>query len=149
MILDDFRNADFSDLGSAPGTVRYTLLFLALVLILPPTLLMGGTLPLILVAAQRIEPGSFIVGRFYGWNTLGAALGTLACGFVTIRLLGVTNSYYCAMILNLLAAVVCALQIRRPVQPIEQKASQYKEAGDGDARAAPATSDSSFGHTSL
>ena len=34
MILDDFRNADFSDLGSAPGTVRYTLLAVALILIL-------------------------------------------------------------------------------------------------------------------
>jgi type IV pilus assembly protein PilO len=34
MILDDFRNADFSDLGSAPGTVRYTLLAVALTLIL-------------------------------------------------------------------------------------------------------------------
>mgnify|MGYP000367067361 FL=1 len=34
MIFDDFRNADFSDLGSAPGSVRYTLLSLALILIL-------------------------------------------------------------------------------------------------------------------
>ena len=34
MILDDFRNADFSDLGSAPGSVRYTLLSVALILIL-------------------------------------------------------------------------------------------------------------------
>jgi len=34
MILDDFRNADFSDLGSATGSVRYTLLAFALVLIL-------------------------------------------------------------------------------------------------------------------
>jgi type IV pilus assembly protein PilO len=34
MILDDFRNADFSDLGSASGTVRYTLLAVALILIL-------------------------------------------------------------------------------------------------------------------
>ena len=34
MILDDFRNADFSDLGSAPRTVRYTLLAVVLILIL-------------------------------------------------------------------------------------------------------------------
>ncbi len=34
MILDDFRNADFSDLGSAPGAVRYTLLAVVLILIL-------------------------------------------------------------------------------------------------------------------
>lgn len=34
MIIDDFRNADFSDLGSATGTVRYTLLSFAIILIL-------------------------------------------------------------------------------------------------------------------
>jgi type IV pilus assembly protein PilO len=34
MILDDFRNADFSDIGSAPGAVRHTLLAVVLILIL-------------------------------------------------------------------------------------------------------------------
>ena len=34
MILDDFRNADFSDLGSAPRVVRYTLLAAVLILIM-------------------------------------------------------------------------------------------------------------------
>jgi len=34
MTLDDFRSADFSDLGSAPATVRYTVLTIALILIL-------------------------------------------------------------------------------------------------------------------
>ncbi len=34
MIFEDLRNADFSDLGSAPATVRYTILSFALILIL-------------------------------------------------------------------------------------------------------------------
>lgn len=34
MIIDDLRNADFSDIGSAPVTVRYVLLSLALGLVL-------------------------------------------------------------------------------------------------------------------
>lgn len=34
MILDDLRNADFTDLGSAPGSVRYLLLSVVLILIL-------------------------------------------------------------------------------------------------------------------
>jgi type IV pilus assembly protein PilO len=34
MILDDLRNADFSDLGSAPATVRNSVLAVALILIL-------------------------------------------------------------------------------------------------------------------
>ena len=139
LILHHQSDAIGAALGA--GTIHFLPLFLlALVLILPPTLLMGGTLPLILVAAQRVDSGPSIVGRFYGWNTLGAALGTLACGFVTIRLLGVTNSYYCAMLLNLLAAVACALQIRRPVQPSEATASQYEKASGGDTGEAPAES---------
>jgi type IV pilus assembly protein PilO len=34
MIIQDLRNADFSDLGSAPGSVRYLLLAVVLILIL-------------------------------------------------------------------------------------------------------------------
>ena len=34
MIIDDFRSAEFSDLGSAPGSVRYTLLTVVLILVL-------------------------------------------------------------------------------------------------------------------
>ena len=34
MIFDDLRNADFSDIGSAPGSVRYLLLSVVLILIL-------------------------------------------------------------------------------------------------------------------
>ena len=34
MILDDFRDAEFSDLGNAPGIVRYTLLAVTLTLVL-------------------------------------------------------------------------------------------------------------------
>ena len=33
MIIDDLRNADFTDLGSAPGSVRYLLLSVVLILI--------------------------------------------------------------------------------------------------------------------
>lgn len=34
MIIDDLRNAEFSDLGSSPGSVRYSILSVALILIL-------------------------------------------------------------------------------------------------------------------
>ncbi|MBT8068906.1 MAG: type 4a pilus biogenesis protein PilO [Xanthomonadales bacterium] len=34
MIIDDLRSADFSDIGSAPGSVRYLILSVALILIL-------------------------------------------------------------------------------------------------------------------
>ena len=34
MIINDLRDAEFSDLGSSPGSVRYTLLAVVLILIL-------------------------------------------------------------------------------------------------------------------
>jgi spermidine synthase len=100
------------------GTTRYPLAFLlAVLMILPPTLLMGGTLPVVLTIAQRHDPQLSIVGRFYGWNTFGAAVGTLVCGFFAIRLLGISQSYYCAMTLNLAAAGLCILLLRSTAQP--------------------------------
>lgn len=99
------------------GATKYWLAFpLAVLLILPPTLLMGGTLPVLLTIAQVWDGRLSIVGQFYGWNTFGAAAGTLVCGFLAIRLLGVTQSYYFAMALNLLVAAMSALLLRRPGQ---------------------------------
>ena len=48
MIFEDLRNADFSDLGNAPGSVRYLILSFALILIL-----VGGYY--LLIDDKRIE----------------------------------------------------------------------------------------------
>ena len=48
MIINDLRDADFSDIGSAPGSVRYTILVVALIL-----LLVGGYF--LLVEEKKIE----------------------------------------------------------------------------------------------
>tara|TARA_R110001599_G_scaffold353527_1_gene593601 strand:+ start:42138 stop:44399 length:2262 start_codon:yes stop_codon:yes gene_type:complete len=112
------HNADSIGAFLGDGATKYTLVFLLAVgMILPPTLLMGGTLPIVLTIAQRNDSRLSIVGRFYGWNTFGAAVGTLVCGFVSIRLLGITSSYYTAMALNLSVALMCALllAVTRPV----------------------------------
>jgi spermidine synthase len=96
------------------GSTRYLLAFLlVLLMVLPPTLLMGGTLPVLLTVARAYDRRLSVVGRFYGWNILGAAAGTLICGFFAIRLLGVTGAYYCAMTLNLVvAAIAFTLSLR-------------------------------------
>ncbi len=97
------------------GTTKYILAFLlAVAMILPPTLLMGGTLPIVLTIAQRNDSRLSIVGQFYGWNIFGAALGTLVCGFISIRLWGITQSYYIAMALNLTVAAMCVVLLRKP-----------------------------------
>lgn len=76
-----------------------------LILIVPSTL-MGSTLPLLgrFVTSIEKETGR-LVGRLYALNTLGAALGCFLAGFVLIRAIGVMNTLYAAVVLNLLVAL--------------------------------------------
>ncbi len=78
-------------------------LLVALVLLVP-TSLMGATLPLFVrqftVSGDRLGAS---VGFLYGLNTLGAAAGTLAAGFLLLPRIGVGGSIALAAGLNVLA----------------------------------------------
>ena len=69
----------------------------ALLLILPPTFLMGGTLPVLgrFLGARREEAGQE-VGYLYAVNTIGAVLGSFLSGFVMLEGLGVRGSLWMA-----------------------------------------------------
>src|SRR5260221_6777118 len=77
-----------------------------------PTILMGATLPFLVRFLTRSQTElANQIGLLYGFNTLGAAIGTLAAGFILIGLLGVTGSslfastvYACVGGFSLLAA---------------------------------------------
>ena len=86
------------------GLVRFILCGLLLV---PPCVLMGLTLPVLsrVFAAATHDAGA-AVGRLYAVNTVGAAVGTLAAGFVLIPRLGVRFTLYLAAGLSLAAAVL-------------------------------------------
>ena len=64
---------------------------LAALILLLPTVLMGGTLPVIIrgLARGNQEFGKRL-GWFYGINTLGAVAGIFACGFYLIPAVGLT-----------------------------------------------------------
>jgi predicted membrane-bound spermidine synthase len=65
----------------------------SLVILSLPTMLMGASLPF-LVKSLTGSPTELAnrIGRLYGFNTLGAAIGTLAVGFLFMGLLGVQGS---------------------------------------------------------
>ena len=66
--------------------IRFVLSFLVLV---PPAILMGGTLPVMVrFFVRRQETLGRHVGRLYGLNTLGAVVGSVAAGFFLILFLG-------------------------------------------------------------
>jgi len=98
-----------------PGAARSVVeLALALALLLVPTTLMGGTLPAL--GRHRIQSiDGFVVsiGLLYGLNTLGAAAGTFAAGFLLFEAIGVAGTAHVAILAQLGIAVVAVLLGRR------------------------------------
>jgi len=95
----------------SPGRLPLIVL-LSLATLSLPTTLMGATLPFLVrfLTRSRTELADQI-GHLYGFNTLGAAIGTLVVGFVLIGLVGVTGSslfasviYACIGVFSLIAA---------------------------------------------
>ncbi len=91
--------------GNLPWLFAAGRALLAGCFLLPPTILMGGTLPLILKATtrERQEVGTSS-GLFYGVNTAGAVLGVALAGFVTVRVVGLEQTLTIAAGLNFVAA---------------------------------------------
>jgi spermidine synthase len=82
-------------------------------LILVPTFLMGGTLPVLLKRFGRGGRGlGPQAGLFYGLNTAGAVIGCLATGYVLLGLLGMRRTTWLAVGLNLGVAVAAWLLSR-------------------------------------
>ena len=91
--------------------------FLACLLLLAPTVAMGATLPALarffVVSRERI---GFDVGKLYGFNTLGAAVGCGLTGFVLMVEFGLATTTHMAVALNIAAALI-ALALSRVVGP--------------------------------
>ncbi|MHB1398348.1 MAG: fused MFS/spermidine synthase [Trichloromonadaceae bacterium] len=88
---------------------------LVALLILPPTLCMGGTFPLMCRFFARRKSGGQI-GRLYALNTLGAALGAFCAAYLLIPNLGMTWTGYLAVFGNLLVALAAWLLGRKQGQ---------------------------------
>ena len=75
---------------------------LAAIVILLPTFLMGGTLPVLArCVASVVEEFQPRVDRLYAWNTLGAAAGALGSTYLLMPSLGVRGTIYVACAVNL------------------------------------------------
>jgi spermidine synthase len=74
---------------------------LSFAILLPPTSLMGATLPLL--AEHTVERFGHLgtrVGRLYALNTLGAAVGCFLAGFAAMPALGIRGTTWAAAALN-------------------------------------------------
>lgn len=92
--------------GSTAALVALRFFASALVLLIP-TFLMGGTLPILVRGLTRTssELGAR-VSRLYWVNTAGAVAGTLVAGFALLPALGLRRTVACAVAMNIGAGLV-------------------------------------------
>lgn len=114
----------FAIIGLSPGLARLThgladgptgfvlgMFVHALVVILPPTILIGAVFPLVVrLGTERAAEAGVRVGRLYAVNTLGGILGSVLTGFVLIPSLGTQASYGVVCLLSM--ALALAAQTR-------------------------------------
>lgn len=100
----------------SPDFYAYNLIRFGLsaVVLLIPTISMGGTFPVVsqLLARRENRQGADL-GNLYAVNTFGGVLGTFFSGLFFIRLFGTTSTIYLAAILDglvALAAFFCSRQ---------------------------------------
>ncbi len=72
----------------------------AAVCLLPPTFLMGATLPAVARWVQTTPSGVAWLGYFYGGNIGGAVVGSLLAGFYLLRVYDMAFATYVAVALN-------------------------------------------------
>ncbi|GMR13024.1 MAG: hypothetical protein BMS9Abin29_1221 [Gemmatimonadota bacterium] len=88
---------------------------LAGALILPPSILLGTTFPLMSAGLLRLrpsEPGRTLA-MLYFMNSFGAAIGALVAGFLLIAWVGLPGTLLTAAVLNILVALVAWAVWRR------------------------------------
>jgi spermidine synthase len=87
----------------------------ASICMLPPTILMGASLPAIVRWIESTPRGVSWWGLLYGGNTAGAVLGCLVAGFYLLRIYDTAAATYTAAAVNLIvAAISFALASKTP-----------------------------------
>ncbi len=78
------------------------------ILFILPVICMGATLPILCrFYVTRLSHLGAHAGRLYGLNTIGAAVGSLLCGFWLIHLLGMWGTLAVAVLVNAAIGLVC------------------------------------------
>lgn len=92
---------------SDSNIVLFFKLLVSILTILIPTILMGGTLPvLVRYLSDRIEEVGKNVSILYFINSLGAVIGSLAAGFYLLEKIGLYNTVYIGAFADLLVGVI-------------------------------------------
>ena len=129
-----------AELATDTGWLQATVYGASSVLaIAAPTICMGATLPVLVQGSLgRVGSPPTWLAQLYGVNTLGAALGAGAGGFLLLPNLGLSASTWSAALLNLMAAALVLVgPSRKPVQPESLPAKRHPAKGDSEVSAPP------------
>ncbi len=104
--------------------------FICAICLLPPTVLMGASLPALVRWVEATPRGVAWWGLLYGGNTLGAVFGCLLAGFYLLRIHNMATGTYVAAAINVGVAVVSFLLAARvpAAEPSEGAVLQPVEA---------------------
>jgi spermidine synthase len=108
----------FAAVGDVPALDTLSKAVIATLILLPPSFLMGGTLPMMGQHLVRARDRLATTGSaLYAVNTAGSATGALAAGFVLPLLLGISGAYLLAVGVDLAVGLAClgiAARAQRP-----------------------------------
>jgi spermidine synthase len=108
------------------GTGQANLFLRAIVaalFLIPPTLLMGATLPAIARWVEATPSGVAWLGYFYGGNLAGAVVGSLLAGYYLLRVYDMWTTTFVAVALNVIVAGLALLIARRSKGSVSASAS--------------------------
>lgn len=113
-----FYRLIYDRLISYPLLYQVATFFGCTALLIIPTTLMGATLPVLSrYCVRELDHLGKQTGLLYGLNTVGAACGTLICGFYLIQRFGLTNTLLLCAALNVSAGLACIGAARFHISP--------------------------------
>jgi len=101
---------------------------IAIILLTPITLLMGGTLTLLIrhLVRKDFDLGSWRIAALYGVNTIGAAAGCLLTDFALVPAYGLRGTQMVAVAFNVIAGIGAFLLVRLKPDTTEVKTTDAR-----------------------
>ena len=124
--------------GHSEAALAAARFLLAFGLVMMPTFLMGGTLPVLArFVFRRLAAAGADLSTLYAINTIGAVTGALACGFYLIGTFGIHVTVYIAVVGNLGLGMIAWAASKRVTSALAAAAAPPAVAPRPDARPAP------------
>ena len=120
----------------SPVLISITKWSIAAILILPQSILLGTTFPLMSAGVVRLAPEitGRSLGTLYFTNSIGAAAGVLASAFIFIPAVGLPGTMMTAGIINILLALAVWLADRKTTLSFEPNKSETSDSLTGSSR---------------